>query len=55
MTSRRAFVARAAGLAAALPGFRPDAMARALSLRDATTAVSAAANRSLARCMVRPA
>ena len=42
MTSRRAFVARAAGLAAALPGFRPDAMSRALSLRAATPASSAA-------------
>ena len=42
MTSRRAFVARAASLAAALPGFRPDAMSRALSLRAATPASSAA-------------
>jgi isopenicillin-N epimerase len=36
MSSRRAFFARAAGVAATLPVFRSDALARALSLRDAT-------------------
>lgn len=36
MSSRRAFLSRAAGLAAALPVFRPDAMGRALSLHRDT-------------------
>lgn len=41
MTSRRTFFARAAGLAAALPVFRPDALARVLSLRGATPGAGA--------------
>src|SRR5690606_25614388 len=43
MTSRRAFVASAAGFAAALPGFRPDAIARALATRRDTARLSASA------------
>jgi isopenicillin-N epimerase len=43
MASRRAFFARAAGLAATLPVFRPDALARAISLRDATPTLPAGA------------
>ncbi len=42
MTSRRDFVARAAGLAVALPGFRPDALARVLGTRRDTPHASAA-------------
>ena len=42
MTSRRAFVARAAGFAAMLPGFRPDALARALATRRDTATLGAA-------------
>ncbi|MGD9522977.1 MAG: aminotransferase class V-fold PLP-dependent enzyme [Gemmatimonadales bacterium] len=41
MTSRRDFVARAASLAVALPGFRPDAIARALGTRRDTATVAA--------------
>jgi len=42
MTSRRDFVARAAGLAVALPGFRPDAIARAFGTRRVTHDLPAA-------------
>ncbi|MEO8480499.1 MAG: aminotransferase class V-fold PLP-dependent enzyme, partial [Gemmatimonadota bacterium] len=41
MTSRRDFVARAAGIAGVLPAFRSDALARAFSTRRDTAASSA--------------
>ena len=40
MPSRRTFVSRAAGLALALPGFRPDALGRVLGLRRDTPGVT---------------
>ncbi len=41
MSSRRDFLARAAGIAVALPGFRPDAIARAFGTRRATAGLTA--------------
>lgn len=40
MTSRRGFVSTAAGFALALPGFRPDALGRAIGVRRDTATLS---------------